>query len=260
MDDLTAVAEPAVADVAPPWQIRDLGRRGYEPVWHAMQQFTDTRGADTPDELWLVEHEPVFTLGQAGKPDHVLAAGDIPVLRVERGGQVTYHGPGQLVAYPLLDLRRLGLGVRDLVCRIEQATIDTLAHWRIAGERKPGAPGIYVAGAKVMALGLRVRRGCTFHGLAFNVAMDLAPWHRINPCGFQGLEVTQLADLLAQAPAHSALESPLHSVDSRPEHPQPAATDALMAELKTVLVANLAAQLGLDPIQAPGELPAPVSV
>ncbi|MBB5209622.1 lipoyl(octanoyl) transferase LipB [Chiayiivirga flava] len=260
MDDLTAVAEPAPVDAAPPWQIRDLGRRGYEPVWHAMQQFTDGRGPDTVDELWLVEHEPVFTLGQAGKSEHVLAAGDIPVLRVERGGQVTYHGPGQLVAYPLVDLRRLSLSVRELVCRIEQATIDTLAHWHIDGKRKAGAPGIYVDGAKVMALGLRVRRGCTFHGLAFNVAMDLAPWHRINPCGFAGLHVTQLADLLARVPAHSALESTLHSVDSAPSSAAAVDTGALMAELKTVLVANLAAQLGLDPIAAAGDLPAPVSV
>ena len=160
-----------------------------------MQALTDARGPESPDQLWLVEHDPVFTLGQAGKPEHVLAAGDIPVLQVDRGGQVTYHGPGQLVAYPLLDLRRLGLGVRELVCRIEQATIDSLAEWGIRGERVPGAPGIYVGGAKVMALGLRVRRGCSFHGLAFNVAMDLSPYARINPCGFQGMAVTQLVDL-----------------------------------------------------------------
>ena len=237
------MAEPATATL--PWRVRDLGRRGYEPVWHAMQQFTDARGPDTPDELWLVEHEAVFTLGQAGKPEHVLAAGDIPVLRVERGGQVTYHGPGQLVAYPLIDLRRLGLGVRDLVCRIEQAGIDTLAHWHIAGARRDGAPGIYVDGAKVMALGLRVRRGCTFHGLAFNVAMDLSPWARINPCGYQGLQVTQLADLVARRDGTQALESQSAS---------------LFAEVKAVLVRQLARQLGLDPVAAGGELPAPASV
>ena len=160
-----------------------------------MQRFTDARGPDTGDELWLVEHDPVFTLGQAGKREHVLAPGDIPVLNVDRGGQVTYHGPGQIVAYPLLDLRRLGLGVRELVCRIEQAVIDVLAGHGIAAARRPGAPGIYVDGAKVMALGLRVRRGCSFHGLAFNVAMDLEPFRRINPCGFQGLEVTSVLDL-----------------------------------------------------------------
>ena len=177
------------------WVVRDLGRRPYEPVWRAMQQLTDARGEDTADELWLVEHDPVFTLGQAGKPEHVLAPGDIPVVQVDRGGQVTYHGPGQLVAYPLVDLRRLGVGVRDLVCRIEGAVIDVLATHGIAGERRDGAPGIYVGGAKVMALGLRVRRGCSFHGLAFNIAMDLSPFGRINPCGFRGLAVTSMVDL-----------------------------------------------------------------
>jgi len=137
--------------------LRDLGRRAYEPVWRAMQAFTAARDADTADELWLVEHDPVFTLGQAGRPEHVLMPGDIPVLHVDRGGQVTYHGPGQIVLYPLLDLRRLGIGVREYVERLEQATIDTLAEWNIHGERREGAPGVYVAGAKVMALGIRVR-------------------------------------------------------------------------------------------------------
>lgn len=175
--------------------VRDLGRQPYEPVWRAMQRFTDARTEATPDELWLVEHDPVFTLGQAGRPEHVLAAGDIPVVRVDRGGQVTYHGPGQIVAYPLLDLRRLRIGVRDYVCRIEQAVIDTLAEWNIEGRRRDGAPGVYVNGAKVAALGIRVRRGCCFHGLAFNIAMDLEPFHRINPCGYAGLEVVAMADL-----------------------------------------------------------------
>jgi lipoyl(octanoyl) transferase len=188
-------AKDAPAAALREWTVRELGRQPYEPVWRAMQRLTDARGPDTNDELWLVEHDPVFTLGQAGKPEHVLAAGDIPVLNVDRGGQVTYHGPGQIVAYPMVDLRRLGLGVRELVCRIEQAVIDVMAVHGIAAERKPGAPGIYVAGAKVMALGLRVRRGCSFHGLAFNVAMDLEPFRRINPCGFQGLEVTSVLDL-----------------------------------------------------------------
>jgi lipoyl(octanoyl) transferase len=178
-----------------PLRVRELGRRAYEPVWRRMQAFTDARDPHTDDELWLVEHDPVFTLGQAGKPEHVLAAGDIPVLNVDRGGQVTYHGPGQLVAYPLFDLRRMGIGVRELVHRIEESVIQTLALWDIRGARKDGAPGIYVDGAKVMALGLRVRRGCSFHGLAFNIAMDLSPFSRINPCGFQGLRVTQVLDL-----------------------------------------------------------------
>lgn len=160
-----------------------------------MQALTDARDEHTVDELWLVEHPPVFTLGQAGKPEHVLAAGDIEVIPVDRGGQVTYHGPGQIVAYPLVDLRRTRLGVRDLVTRIEQAIIDTLAHWSIVAERRCGAPGVYVGPAKIAALGLRVRRGCSFHGLAFNIAMDLEPYARINPCGYAGLAVTQMLDL-----------------------------------------------------------------
>lgn len=176
-------------------RVRDLGRRPYAPVWRAMQGFTDARDADTDDELWWVEHDPVFTLGQAGKAEHVLMPGEIPVLNVDRGGQVTYHGPGQIVAYPLLDLKRLKIGVRDYVCKLEQSVIDTLAHWNIHGERRDGAPGVYVAGAKIAALGIRVRRGCTFHGLAFNIAMDLSPFHRINPCGYAGLQVTSMRDL-----------------------------------------------------------------
>ncbi|MET1162088.1 MAG: lipoyl(octanoyl) transferase LipB [Pseudoxanthomonas sp.] len=178
-----------------PARVRELGRQPYEPVWRAMQRFTDARDDSTDDEIWLVEHDPVFTLGQAGKPDHVLAAGDIPVIHVDRGGQVTYHGPGQIVAYPLFDLKRMKVGVREYVHRIEQAIIDTAGEWNIHAERKEGAPGVYVAGAKVAALGIRVRRGCTFHGLAFNIGMDLEPFHRINPCGYQGLQVTSLSDL-----------------------------------------------------------------
>ncbi|WP_420007789.1 lipoyl(octanoyl) transferase LipB [Xanthomonas sacchari] len=195
MDAVAGDAPLAPALTLPPCRVRQLGRQPYEPVWRAMQRFTDARDEATPDELWVVEHEPVFTLGQAGKPEHVLAPGDIPVLQVDRGGQVTYHGPGQLVVYPLLDLRRLHIGVRDYVCRIEQAIIDTLDEWNILGERREGAPGVYVGGAKVAALGIRVRRGCTFHGLSFNVAMDLEPFHRINPCGYQGLQVTAVLDL-----------------------------------------------------------------
>jgi lipoyl(octanoyl) transferase len=178
-----------------PLKIRRLGRQPYEPVWQAMSAFTDNRTADTVDELWVLEHEPVFTLGQAGKMEHVLAPGEIPVVPVDRGGQVTYHGPGQIVAYPLIDLRRVGVGVRELVNKIEQALIDTLAHWNIEAVRREGAPGVYVADAKVAALGLRVRRGCSFHGLAFNVNMNLEPFHRINPCGYKGLAVTQVLDL-----------------------------------------------------------------
>ena len=178
-----------------PCRVRELGRQPYEPVWRAMQRFTDVRDESTTDELWVVEHDPVFTLGQAGKPEHVLAAGDIPVIHVDRGGQVTYHGPGQIVVYPLLDLKRRKVGVREYVHRIEQALIDTLGEWNIQAERRDGAPGVYVADAKVAALGIRVRRGCTFHGLAFNIGMDLEPFHRINPCGYQGLQVTSMRDL-----------------------------------------------------------------
>jgi lipoyl(octanoyl) transferase len=178
-----------------PLKTRRLGRQPYEPVWRSMSAFTDNRTAATVDELWVLEHDPVFTLGQAGKMEHVLAPGEIPVIPVDRGGQVTYHGPGQIVAYPLFDLRRIGVGVRELVNKIEQSIIDTLAHWNIEAVRREGAPGVYVADAKVAALGLRVRRGCSFHGLAFNVNMDLQPFHRINPCGYKDLAVTQVLDL-----------------------------------------------------------------
>jgi len=181
--------------VRTPAIVRQLGRQPYEAVWRAMQRFTDVRGADGTDELWVVEHDPVFTLGQAGKPEHVLAPGDIPVVQVDRGGQVTYHGPGQLVVYPLLNLPRLKIGVREYVCKIEQSIIDTLGDWNIEAVRRDGAPGVYVNDAKIAALGIRVRRGCTFHGLAFNVAMDLEPFQRINPCGYAGLQVVSLGDL-----------------------------------------------------------------
>jgi lipoyl(octanoyl) transferase len=175
--------------------VRRLGLAAYEPVWHAMQDFTDSRDETTGDELWLVQHPPVFTQGQAGKAEHLLAPGDIPVVQVDRGGQVTYHGPGQIVAYPLVDLKRLGLGVREFVHRIEESIIRVLARYGVAGKRIEGAPGIYVDGDKIASLGLRVRRGRTFHGLAFNIDMDLEPFGRINPCGYQGLRVIRLADL-----------------------------------------------------------------
>jgi len=183
------------AEEASRLKLRRLGLASYEPVWRAMQTFTDQRDENTLDELWLVQHPPVFTQGQAGKAEHVLAPGDIPVIQVDRGGQVTYHGPGQIVAYPLVDIRRRGIGVKDFVYRIEEAIISVLSGYGITGERKPGAPGIYVDGAKIASLGLRVRRGCTFHGLAFNIEMDLEPFQRINPCGYAGLQVTQLSAL-----------------------------------------------------------------
>lgn len=189
------IESPIPNSASLPLAVRRLGRQPYAATWHAMSAFTDNRTADTVDEFWLLEHEPVFTLGQAGKMEHVLAPGDIPVIPVDRGGQVTYHGPGQIVGYPLIDLRRAKVGVRELVNKIEQAIIDTLAHWDIEAVRREGAPGVYVAEAKVAALGLRVRRGCSFHGLAFNVNMNLEPFHRINPCGYKGLAVTQVLDL-----------------------------------------------------------------
>jgi lipoyl(octanoyl) transferase len=173
---------------------RRLGRVEYTPTLQAMQAFTATRTPDTPDELWLLEHPPVFTLGQAGKREHVLQDIGIPVVPIDRGGQVTYHGPGQVVIYLLLDLKRRGYGVKELVRRMEQAVIDLLAEVGIKGERLAGAPGIYVDGAKIAALGLRVKGGCTYHGLALNVDMDLAPFRAINPCGYAGMAVTQLRD------------------------------------------------------------------
>lgn len=218
--------------MSPPLQVRRLGRQPYEPVWRAMQAFTDARGPDTPDELWVLEHDPVFTLGQAGKWEHVLLPGDIPVVPVDRGGQVTYHGPGQIVAYPLFDLRRLKIGVRELVNRIEQAIIDTLETWNIVALRRDGAPGVYVGDAKVAALGLRVRRGCSFHGLAFNVAMDLEPFHRINPCGYQGLAVTQVLDL---------------------------GGPGSLAAVEAVLIDELARQFGLSPQLSEPVIPPPAT-
>lgn len=177
-------------------RLRDLGLVEYEPTWRAMLQFNENRGPDTRDEIWFLEHPPVFTLGLAGKIEHVLAPGDIPVIHIDRGGQVTYHGPGQLVVYPLLDLKRLGLGVRALVEAIERSVINTLAEFGIRALAKREAPGVYTPdGRKLASLGLRVRHGCSYHGLAFNVAMDLEPFTRINPCGFAGLQMTQVRDL-----------------------------------------------------------------
>lgn len=175
--------------------VRFLGRQPYQSTFERMQAFTNGRSADTADELWVLEHEPVFTQGQAGKEEHLLNPGDIPVVQVDRGGQVTYHGPGQLVIYLLLDLKRNSLGVRDLVTLMEEAVVELLATQGVKATPKPDAPGVYVEGRKICSLGLRVRRGCSFHGLALNIDMELEPFLRINPCGYAGLEMTQLAQL-----------------------------------------------------------------
>ena len=175
--------------------LRWLGRVPYEPTWRAMQRFVDERGTGTPDEIWFLEHPPVFTLGMNSKPEHLLGTGDIPVVQIDRGGQVTYHGPGQLVVYPLLDLDRAGLGVRALVEGIERAIVATVAQWGITACGRRDAPGVYVGPRKLASVGLRIRRGCSYHGLALNVAMDLEPFRRINPCGYAGLEMTQVSEL-----------------------------------------------------------------
>ncbi|EKO3456058.1 lipoyl(octanoyl) transferase LipB [Vibrio fluvialis] len=175
--------------------VRRLGRQDYHPVWQAMHDFTDQRDDSTRDEVWLVEHNPVFTQGQAGKAEHLLNTGDIPVVQSDRGGQVTYHGPGQIVAYFLINLRRKKLGVRELVTDIENLVINTLKAYNINSAARPDAPGVYVDGKKICSLGLRIRKGCSFHGLALNVNMDLSPFLRINPCGYQGMEMVQVSNL-----------------------------------------------------------------
>ena len=189
-------------EISTPVKIKDLGFSEYEPVWRAMQEFTDSRDKETTDEIWTVEHPPVFTQGQAGKAEHILAAGDIPVIQVDRGGQVTYHGPGQIVIYPLIDLKRHKMGIKALVHGIEEAIIQTLSQYDVHAQRRENAPGVYVEGKKVASLGLRVRKGCTFHGLAFNIRMDLEPFSRINPCGFLGLEVVQLSEFVNNVDFH----------------------------------------------------------
>ena len=204
-------------------RVRRLGRRDYTPTWHAMQQFTTQRTDDSSDEIWLVEHPPVYTQGLNGKTEHLLTPGAIPVVQSDRGGQVTYHGPGQLLAYVLVDLKRKGWGIRDLVGRLEQAVIDLLHSYGIAAVARRDAPGVYVDGAKIAALGLRVKRGCSYHGLSFNVDMDLEPFSRINPCGYAGLPVTQLR----------ALGGPIDPT-----------------EVAEVLLKHLCAQLGYNSVQS----------
>lgn len=178
-----------------PIVFKNLGLRSYRPVWHEMQEFTDQRDAKTDDEIWLLEHPPVYTVGMNGDMAHVLKPDDTPVIRIDRGGQATYHGPGQLVVYPLIDLRRRKMGVRDLIRGLERAVIETLAEYGIEAAGRVDAPGVYVVGKKIASLGLRIRKGCSYHGLAFNIAMNLEPFSRINPCGFSNLEVTMLSAL-----------------------------------------------------------------
>ena len=176
--------------------VRTLGRHEYQPVWQAMQSFTENRTSDTADEIWLLEHQAVFTLGRNGKKEHILSATDIPVVKIDRGGQVTYHGPGQLIAYLLIDIKRRSLGVRKLVSLIEQSIIDTLGEYQLRAYAKKEAPGVYIDEAKIAALGLRIKKGCSFHGLSLNLEMDLKPFKQINPCGYKNLEVVQLSDYI----------------------------------------------------------------
>ncbi len=192
---MTVPSRIQFADHSRAVEIRSLGRREYEPLWRSMQEFTNSRGDETPDEIWFTEHPPVFTLGLNASREHVLTPGDIPVIQIDRGGQVTYHGPGQLMVYPLVDLRRAGLGVRDLVTALEQSVVDLAARYNIVAASRADAPGVYVQGKKIGSVGLRVRRNSSYHGLALNVDMDLEPFTRINPCGFDDLEVTDLAAL-----------------------------------------------------------------
>lgn len=175
--------------------VRWLGRKDYHPCWQAMQEFTQTRDENTADEIWLLEHAPVFTQGQNGKPEHVLNPGDIPVVQTDRGGQVTYHGPGQLMVYTLIDLRRKKLNVRELVSMLEQSVVDMLAEYNIHAAAKADAPGVYIDNKKICSIGLRIRKGCSYHGIAFNVALDLEPFSRINPCGFAQLQMVQFSEL-----------------------------------------------------------------
>ncbi len=189
-------AAATLATAAQTLIVRDLGLQEYIPIWQAMRKFTDERNPQTCDELWLLSHPPVFTQGQAGKAEHLLSPGSIPVIRIDRGGQVTYHGPGQLICYLLLDVRRLGFGARELVNVIEKAIVECLASFDIVAESRTKAPGVYVKDAKIAALGLRIRKGCSYHGMSLNVAMDLTPFKRINPCGYQGLAVTNISDQL----------------------------------------------------------------
>lgn len=197
----------AIAHDVPRPIVRRLGLVEYEPTWRDMQRFTDQRDPGTPDEIWFLEHPPVFTLGMNASRAHVLAPGDIPVVQIDRGGQVTYHGPGQLVVYPLIDLRRAGLGIRDLVTALERCVINLAAEYGIAAECRRNAPGVYVSGSKLASVGIRVRRGASYHGVAVNVRLDLEPFSRINPCGYEGLRMTQFSELGGPDSVAAALDA-----------------------------------------------------
>jgi len=204
---VSVVSTEAPSNYVPRPIIRHLGVLEYEPTWRAMQRFTDERDASTPDEIWFLEHPPVFTLGMNASAAHVLAPGDIPVVQIDRGGQVTYHGPGQLVVYPLVNLRRANLGVRDLVTALERSVIDLAIEFGVRAESRRSAPGVYVEGRKLASVGIRIRRGASYHGLAVNVSLDLEPFRRINPCGYEGLEMTQLGELGGPATVASAAQA-----------------------------------------------------
>jgi lipoyl(octanoyl) transferase len=218
MIDIAAIAQPSRRAAMPGERVRKLGRAEYEPTWRAMREFTAQRAVDSADELWLLEHPPKYTLGVAGRSEHLpRVANGIPVVRSDRGGQITYHGPGQVVLYLLLDLRRRNLSVRPLVRIMEQAVIDLLASYGVASAGRNEAPGVYVDGAKIAALGLRVRNHCCYHGIAFNVDMDLAPFRAIDPCGYSGLAVTQARDLgIADGPEHLGGKLVRHLLDRLP--------------------------------------------
>lgn len=213
---MAAASAPRIeALAAAPARVRRLGRADYEPTWHAMREFTGTRAAGAADEFWIVEHPPVYTAGLAARPEHFPTRADIPLVKADRGGQITYHGPGQIIVYLLLDLRRLGLGVRPLVRIMEAAVVDLLAARGVAATAREDAPGVFVDGAKVAALGLRIRNGCSYHGLAFNVDMDLSPFLAIDPCGYPGLPVTQARDLGIADATESLAAELVHNLHSR---------------------------------------------
>lgn len=222
--------------------IRSLGLVDYEPVWEAMKAFTDNRDDESGDEIWMLQHPPVFTQGQAGKPEHVLFPGDIPIVQVDRGGQVTYHGPGQLVAYIMVDIKRRNMGARALVSLIEQAIIDTLSIYDVCAAARKDAPGVYVGEAKIASLGLRIRKGRSFHGLSINIEMDLEPFSRINPCGYQGMKIVQLSALNKK----DSLEGLTSSTQERP---------LLIDHVAENLQSKLAKAFGYEVVSLADELP-----